>query len=88
MEESYESRTPPSHSPIFDRDTVNGLSNIEDIQSAVWVLGDRYFSYGVKPEYFPPFRESFLWAFEHHLGDGFTPELQSAWVEALSPRVK
>ena len=62
---------------------VNGLSSIEDIQPAVWALGDRHFGYGVKPEYVPPFRESFIWALERHLGDKFTPELKSAWTEAF-----
>ena len=62
---------------------VNGLSSIEDIQPAVQGLGDRHFGYGVKPEYFPPFRESFIWALEQHLGDKFTPELKSAWTEAF-----
>jgi len=62
---------------------VNGLSNIDDIQPAVWSLGDRHFGYGVKPEYFTPFRESFIRALEQHLGDKFTPELKSAWTEAF-----
>jgi len=62
---------------------VNGLSNVEDIQSAIWSLGNRHHSYGVKPEYFPPFRESFIWSLEYHMGDKFTPDLKSAWIEAF-----
>lgn len=62
---------------------VNGLSSIEDIQPAVWALGDRHFGYGVKPGHFQPFRESFIWALERHLADKFTPELKSAWTEAF-----
>lgn len=62
---------------------VNGLSKVEDIQPAVWTLGERHASYGVTPEYFQPFREAFLWTLEHHLGDKFTPELKSAWTEAF-----
>ena len=62
---------------------VNGLSSIEDIQPAVWALGARHSSYGVKPEYFQPFRESFIWALERHLGGTFSPELKSAWTEAF-----
>ena len=62
---------------------VHGLSSMENIQPAVQVLGARHFGYGVKPEYFPPFRESFMWALERHLGEGFTPELKTAWIEAF-----
>ena len=62
---------------------VNGLSRMEDIQPAVRTLGERHSGYGVKPEYFQPFRESFLWALERHLRDDFTPELKSAWTEAF-----
>lgn len=62
---------------------VNGLSTIEEIESAVRTLGERHSGYGVKPEYFQPFRESFLWALERHLDDKFTPDLKSAWTEAF-----
>jgi hypothetical protein len=61
---------------------VNGLSDIEDVQSAVWALDDRHFSYGVKPEYFPLFRESSIWLLGHHLRVKSTPEPRSAWIEA------
>jgi nitric oxide dioxygenase len=62
---------------------VNGLSSIDDIRPAVQALGDRHFTYGVKPGDFQPFGRSFIWALEHHLGDKFSPELKSAWTEAF-----
>jgi nitric oxide dioxygenase len=62
---------------------VHGLSDLKDIQPTVQALGDRHFSYGVKPEYFAPFRESFLWALEQHLGEKFNPKLKAAWTEAF-----
>jgi hemoglobin-like flavoprotein len=62
---------------------ANGLSRIEDIKPAVQTLGERHFGYGVKPEYFQPFREAFIWALEHHLGDQFNAEVKSAWTEAF-----
>jgi len=62
---------------------VTGLGDMETILPAVQALGERHFSYGVKPEYFQPASESFIWALEQHLGDHFTPELKSAWVDAF-----
>ena len=62
---------------------VHGLSDLKDIQPTVQMLGDRHFSYGVKPEYFAPFRESFLWALEQRLGEKFDPQLKAAWTEAF-----
>ena len=62
---------------------VNGLSDMESILPAVQTLGERHYSYGVKPEYFQAGSESFIWALEDHLGDRFTPELKSAWMDAF-----
>jgi nitric oxide dioxygenase len=62
---------------------ANGLSRVEDVMPAVGTLGQRHAGYGVKPEYFQPFREAFLWALEHHLGDQFNADVKSAWTEAF-----
>jgi hemoglobin-like flavoprotein len=62
---------------------VTGLSDMKTILPAVQALGERHYSYGVKPEYFQPASESFIWALEQQLGDHFTPELKSAWVDAF-----
>jgi nitric oxide dioxygenase len=62
---------------------VSGLSNMDDILPSVQALGERHFSYGVKPEYYQPALESFIWALEQHLGDQFTPALKEAWTVAF-----
>ena len=62
---------------------VSGLSDMESILPSVRALGERHFSYGVKPEYFQPAIESFIWALENHLGDRFNPALKGAWHTAF-----
>jgi hemoglobin-like flavoprotein len=62
---------------------VSGLSDMESILPSVQALGERHFSYGVKPEHFQPALESFIWALEQHLGDQFTPALKDAWTMAF-----
>jgi len=62
---------------------VSGLGDMENTLPSIRALGERHYSYGVKPEYFPPAVESFLWALEHHLKDQFTPALKDAWREAF-----
>ncbi len=66
---------------------VSGLDNMESILPSVQALGERHVSYGVKPEYYPLAKDSFLWALEYHLGDTFTPALRDAWAEALDALV-
>lgn len=62
---------------------VTGLSDMEVILPSVQALGERHFSYGVKPEHYQPAIDSFLWALEHHLGEKFTPALRDAWASAF-----
>ena len=62
---------------------VSGLDDMESILPSVQALGERHISYGVKKEYYPYAKESFLWALEKHLKDEFTPALKSAWSEAF-----
>src|SRR5690349_13257883 len=62
---------------------VSSLDDMESILPSVQALGERHISYGVKREYYPYAKESFLWALEKHLKDEFTPTLKSAWAEAL-----
>ena len=62
---------------------VSGLSDMESILPSVQALGERHFSYGVKPEHFQPALESFIWALEQHLGNQFTPALKDAWTMAF-----
>ena len=67
---------------------MNGLSDMEYILPSVQALGDRHFTYGVKPEHYQPAIESFLWALEHHLAEQFTPALREAWTEAFQALVE
>jgi nitric oxide dioxygenase len=62
---------------------VTGLSDMGVILPSVRALGERHFSYGVKPEYYQPAIDSFLWALEYHLGEKFTPALREAWTSAF-----
>ncbi len=62
---------------------VSSLDEMENILPSVQALGERHTSYGVKKEYYPYAKESFLWALEKHLKDEFTPMLKSAWAEAF-----
>jgi len=62
---------------------VGGLSSFDDVMPSIQALGERHYSYGVKPEYFQPALESFIWALEQHLGERFTPELKNAWTSAF-----
>jgi len=62
---------------------MNGLSDMEYILPSVRALGERHFTYGVKPEHYQPAIESFLWSLEYHLGEQFTPALRDAWSQAF-----
>jgi len=62
---------------------VSGLGDMEKILPSVHALGERHYSYGVKPEYYQAAVESFVWSLEYHLGDQFTPELKESWRTAF-----
>jgi nitric oxide dioxygenase len=67
---------------------VSSLDDMESILSAVQALGERHISYGVKKEYYPYAKESFLWALQKHLKDEFTPTVKSAWSEAFEALIE
>jgi hemoglobin-like flavoprotein len=67
---------------------VSSLDDMEIILPSVQALGERHMSYGVKKEYYPYAKESFLWALEKHLKDEFTPTLKSAWSEAFDTLIE
>ena len=67
---------------------VSGLDDMENIIPAIQALGERHMSYGVKKEYYPYAKESFLWALEKHLKDEFTPTLKSAWSQAFDTLIE
>ena len=62
---------------------VNKLGDMESTRPSVQALGERHYSYGVKPEHYPLAIESFLWALEQHLGKQFTSAHRDAWHAAF-----
>jgi hemoglobin-like flavoprotein len=67
---------------------VSSLDNVESILPSVQALGERHVSYGVKREYYPYAKESFLWALEKHLRDEFTPTLKRTWSDAFDTLIE
>jgi hemoglobin-like flavoprotein len=67
---------------------VSSLDDMESILPSVQALGERHVSYGVKKEYYPYAKESFLWALEKHLKEEFTPPLKKAWAEAFETLIE
>jgi len=67
---------------------VSSLDDMESILPSVQALGERHVSYGVKKEYYPYAKESFLWALEKHLKEEFTPPLKKAWFEAFETLIE
>jgi nitric oxide dioxygenase len=61
---------------------VNGLSNLESILPAASALAQRHVAYGAKAEHYPVVGSALLWTLEKGLGDGWTPDIASAWTAA------
>ena len=61
---------------------VNGLENLDTILPAVKDLAVRHVEYGAEPEHYPLVGAALLWTLSQGLGDGFTPEVESAWTNA------
>ena len=59
---------------------VNGLGKLDNLVPAVQDLGRRHVKYGVKDAYYDTVAGALLWTLEQGLGDGFTPDVKSAWV--------
>jgi hemoglobin-like flavoprotein len=67
---------------------VSSLDDMNSILPAVQALGERHMSYGVKKDYYPYAKESFMWALEKHLKDEFSPTLKNAWSEAFDTLIE
>jgi hemoglobin-like flavoprotein len=63
---------------------VNGLDKLETIVPAVQALGVRHAGYGVAAAHYATVATALLWTLRQGLGDGFTPEIETAWVEAYT----
>jgi hemoglobin-like flavoprotein len=61
---------------------VNGLLNLESILPAAAALAQRHVAYGAKAEHYPVVGSALLWTLEKGLGDGWTPDIASAWTAA------
>jgi hemoglobin-like flavoprotein len=63
---------------------IGALSDVERIRPALVHLGRSHVAYGVRDEHYAAVGEALLWALEQVLGEGFTPEVRSAWAEAYA----
>jgi hemoglobin-like flavoprotein len=59
---------------------VVGLSKPESLVPAVQDLGRRHVKYGVQDAHYDTVAGALLWTLEQGLGEGFTPDVKSAWV--------
>ena len=60
---------------------VGGLNSLDKIIPAVKALGARHSGYGVTAAHYAIVGEALLWTLERGLGEGFTPEMRSAWAK-------
>jgi hemoglobin-like flavoprotein len=63
---------------------VAGLDKLDTIVPAVQALGVRHAGYGVTPAHYGIVGAALLWTLGQGLGDGFTPEVEAAWVAAYT----
>jgi hemoglobin-like flavoprotein len=63
---------------------VSGLNNLDKLVPAVKALGARHSGYGVTAAHYGIVGEALVWTLEHGLGEGFTPEVRSAWAKVYS----
>jgi hemoglobin-like flavoprotein len=63
---------------------VNGLSDLDSILPAASALATRHVAYGARPEHYPVVGATLLWTLEKGLGEGWTPELATAWTAAYA----
>lgn len=59
---------------------VNGLDNLAALIEPLKASGKRHADYGVKDEDYGKVADAFLWTLQQGLGEGYTPEVQEAWV--------
>jgi nitric oxide dioxygenase len=59
---------------------VGAIHHLETLIPAVEALGKRHISYGVRKEQYADVGEALIWALEQSLGDQFTAEVKTAWI--------
>lgn len=63
---------------------VDNLDKLDEIVPAVQDLGVRHLEYGVKTSHYDTVGAALLWTLGQGLGDGFTPDVKSAWTEVYT----
>ncbi len=63
---------------------VNGLDRLDEIVPAVESLGERHVGYGVTDKDYDTVGEALIWTLEQGLGDDFTDDVKSAWVDVYT----
>ena len=58
---------------------VNGLSNIDLIETDLRDLAIRHVGYGVKPAHYRKVGDALMWTLGQNFGNTFTPEVRAAW---------
>jgi hemoglobin-like flavoprotein len=61
---------------------VNGLTDLPSILPAASALAKRHVAYGAKPDHYPVVGAALLWTLEKGLGQGWTPDVATAWTAA------
>jgi hemoglobin-like flavoprotein len=61
---------------------VNGLADLPSILPAASALAQRHVAYGAKAAHYPVVGAALLWTLEKGLGEGWTPDVASAWTTA------
>lgn len=88
----------PSLRPLFKHDlaeqgkklttmlnlVVNKLNDLDSIIGSVQSLGERHKDYGVRDKHYDTAAIALLWILKNNLGDGFTADVQRAWVVAYA----
>lgn len=59
---------------------VVGLNRLEQLRPALRTLGARHVAYGVLDDDYDTVGRALLWTLEQTLGEGFTPEVEKAWI--------
>ncbi len=63
---------------------VNSLDNLETIVPAVQDMGKRHVGYGVLNKHYDTVGEALIWTLGQGLGDDFTDDVKSAWLETYT----
>lgn len=63
---------------------VHGIDDQDRLLPAIAALGKRHAHYGVEARHFESVGEALIAALAETLGDGFAPEVRSAWTDAYA----